>query len=193
MLLRRCRDGLLARKLGTTGLRLGPHPHLGGLTSLRIGRNFSAGKGLWLEAIVAFGGEAFSPQLSIGDDCNVSDNVHIACTHRITIGPGLLAGSQVIVSDHSHGRYRGPQQTSPDVPPVLRPLSRDGEVTIGRNVWLGDGVAVLAGARIGDGCIVGANSVVNSLLPPRTLCVGAPARPVRRWDQASGSWLAFHE
>jgi acetyltransferase-like isoleucine patch superfamily enzyme len=185
---RRLRNALLQRRLGTSGLNIGKDHRLVGLAHMRIGRGLTTGSHLWLEAVAQFAGESFSPLLTIGDDCNLSDSVHIACTNRITIGSGLLSGSRVVISDHTHGLYRGPKQTSPNIRPVMRPLSRDGVVVIGNNVWLGDGVAVLAGADIGDGCVVGANSVVNRCLPPRTLCVGAPARPVRQWDEASGTW-----
>ena len=74
------------------------------------------------------------------------------------------------------------------LPFVNRPLSNDGEVVIGNNVWLGDSVAVLDGARIGDGCVIGAHSVVNGPLPANTICVGAPARPIRQWNPARHQW-----
>jgi lipopolysaccharide O-acetyltransferase len=48
---------------------------------------------------------------------------------------------------------------------------------------------VLAGATIGDGAVIGANSVVTGHIPGGTIAVGAPARPVRRWDEASRQWL----
>lgn len=184
----RLRSRTLQQRLHTTGLRIGPHAHIAGLAHMRLGRNIATGSGLWLEAITWFAGEAFSPLLTLGDDCNLSNNVHIACTNRVTIGSGLLSGSNVLISDHGHGLYRGPRQTSPAMRPATRPLSRDGVVVIGNNVWLGDGVIVLAGADIGDGCILGANSLVRHALPPRTLCVGSPAVPIRAWDEASQSW-----
>ncbi len=51
-----------------------------------------------------------------------------------------------------------------------------------RGAMVGIGAIVLSGARIGAGAIVGAGSVVleGTRVPPRTLVVGAPARPVRK-------------
>ena len=51
-----------------------------------------------------------------------------------------------------------------------------------RGAMIGIGAIVLSGCRIGAGAIVGAGSVVleGTKVPPRTLVVGAPARPVRK-------------
>jgi len=188
-LLHRLRDSFTARKLHAPNFRAGRSPRLLGLAHMRIGRNFSAGDHLWLEAVTTYAGQPHFPQLLIGDDANLSDSVHIACLHRIEIGPGLLAGSRILISDHTHGVYTGPTQTPPDTLPAARPLHSAAGITIGRNVWLGDGVCVLAGATIGDGAIIGANSIVRGPIPPATIAVGAPARVVRHWDQALQQWV----
>ncbi len=187
--IRRSRDRLLANRLRTRGLRIGKHPKLEGLAHMHIGENFSAGNGLWLHAVTSFAGHRYEPSLSIGPNCNVSDQVHIACTLSITIAEGMLCGSRVIISDHAHGIYSGPRQSPPTQRPVERPLSSQRTVTIGRNVWIGDGCAIIAGAHIGDGSIIGANSVVTGPIPPNTIATGIPARPLRQWDETTGQWL----
>jgi acetyltransferase-like isoleucine patch superfamily enzyme len=190
---RRVRDSLLAHRLRTSGLRLGRCPMLAGLAHIRLGANFSAGNSLWLEAVTTFAGHDYQPLIVIGDNCGVSDQVHIACTNRVTIGSGLLSGSRVIITDHSHGTYSGTAapHTNPSVPPIQRRLSNYASVTIGSNVWLGDGVAVLSGSDIGDGSIIGANSVVSGSIPAYCIAVGTPARPIRRWDAAIEQWVAW--
>jgi acetyltransferase-like isoleucine patch superfamily enzyme len=187
--LHRTRDRLLARRLRTCGLRIGKHPKLDGLNHIHMGENFSAGNGLWLHAITSFAGHAYHPALDIGPNCNLSDQVHIACTHRVMIAEGFLCGSRVVISDHAHGLYSGSDQSLPGQRPVERRLSNDRTVTIGRNVWIGDGAAILAGADIGDGAIIGANSVVTSSIPANTIAAGIPARPIRRWDEYTGRWI----
>ena len=188
---RRLRDTLLSRQLHAPGLRLGRSPRLLGLRHLHLGRNLHAGNDLWLEAVTRYAGQSFSPLLSLGNDCNLSDHVHIACTNRIVIGDGLLCGSRVLISDHSHGLYsaeEGSHQSPPQTRPADRPLSRRKSIHIGRNIWLGDGVAVLGGADIGDGAIIGANSVVTRSIPPHSIAAGAPARPIRRWNEVTATW-----
>ncbi len=188
---RRLRDGLTARHLASPGFRAGRAPRLLGLNHMEIGPDFRAGDALWLEAVLHYGGERFEPNLAIGPHARLSDNVHIACLNRVTVGAHLLCGSRVLISDHSHGVYDGPGASDPEIPPALRRLHSAAPIRVGDNVWLGDGVAVLAGAIIGDGCVIGANAVVTGVLPPRTIAVGAPARPIRRWDEPTRAWLSF--
>jgi lipopolysaccharide O-acetyltransferase len=171
------------------------------MSHIRLGADFHARDFLWLEAVVSYsegpGGERFDPKLTIGSSARLSDNVHIACLSRVTIGDHLLCGSGILITDHAHGLYgcceAGAEPSDPAIPPVQRPLTSSAPVVIGNNVWLGDGVAVLAGAEIGDGCVIGANSVVTGRIPARTIAVGSPARPVRRWDEAARAWLPSEE
>ena len=163
-----------------------------------MAQDFRAGDGLWLEAVVSYGEGAarrsFEPRLTIGAHARLSDNVHIACLESVTIGDHLLCGSRVLITDHAHGVYGCTEEGSdPAIPPAQRPLHSPGAVRIGANVWLSDGVAVLPGAVIGDGCVIGANSVVRGELPPGVIAVGTPARAVRRWDAGSRCWMALSE
>ncbi len=189
---RRLRDGFTANRLRSPGFRAGRAPRLLGLTHMQIGEDFNAADDLWLEAVFTYAGQSFAPNLTIGPHARLSDSVHIACLHHITLGAHLLCGSHVLITDHLHGRYDSTASASdPTVPPASRPLFSPAPVHIGDNVWLGDGVAVLAGATIGDGCVIGANAVVNSVIPPGTVAVGVPARPVRSWDTVTRTWRAF--
>lgn len=52
-------------------------------------------------------------------------------------------------------------------------------VCIGSDVWIGANVTVRPGVRIGDGAIVGANSVVTGDIPPYAIYAGCPARLIR--------------
>jgi acetyltransferase-like isoleucine patch superfamily enzyme len=192
-LVRQTRNRLLAKKLNTHGLKIGRHPSLAGLAHMRIGKNFSAGDGLWLEAVTSFAGVQYEPLITIGANVNVSQQVHVACTNQVAIGDGVLIGSHVIIIDHSHGIYAGQEQSSPEVTPNTRRLSNSKGIIIQQNVWIGDGVAVLGGADIGEGTIIGANSVVTGKLPAYCIAVGTPARPIRKWDFEKKQWIAWQE
>ena len=60
-----------------------------------------------------------------------------------------------------------------------------GDTVIGNDVWIGQNAVILPGVQIGDGAIIGANSVVGGIVEPYTIVVGNPAKPVRkRFDDA---------
>jgi lipopolysaccharide O-acetyltransferase len=121
----------------------------------------------------------------------VGDSVHIAAVRRVSIGDNVLMGSRILITDHNHGIYRGTFQTDPNVPPQLRTLGEEGVVSIGRNVWLGDGVVVLPNTIIGDGSLVGANSVVSGEIPKHSIAVGAPAKVIRTFDTLTNHWICY--
>jgi len=54
-----------------------------------------------------------------------------------------------------------------------------GDVYIGNDVWIGQDVTVMSGLSIGDGSVVGTGAVVTKSIPPYSIAVGVPARPVK--------------
>ena len=58
-------------------------------------------------------------------------------------------------------------------------LSRSREtIPVGDDVWLGAGAVVVAGVTIGEGAVIGANSVVTRDVPSNEIWAGAPARKI---------------
>ena len=53
------------------------------------------------------------------------------------------------------------------------------ETKIGKNCYLGPNVIIQKGVTIGNACIIGANSFVNSNVRSNTTVVGNPAKPIR--------------
>ena len=164
---------------------------LGGVDCMWIGKNFSAGRGLWLEAVTEYSvaGQNFSPQLIIGDHVSVGEYVHIGCNHRIVIGDDVLMGSKIYITDHNHGVYRGDNADSPAIPPADRRLTEGERVEIGARCWIGEFVTILPGVTIGEGCIIGSHSTVTHDIPANSIAVGSPARVVKVWDETLGQWV----
>ena len=70
------------------------------------------------------------------------------------------------------------------VTPKLEDLPLKGDTVIGNDVWIGENVTFLPGVHVGDGAIVGANSVVGRDIEPYAIAVGNPCRPVKkRFDE----------
>lgn len=126
--------------------------------------------------------------LWIGDDCEFGDMAHIVAHERVEIGDHALLASKVFISDTSHGNYKSGDQSYAEEPPKKRRLVTE-PVKIGRNVWIGENVVVLAGARIGDGCVIGANNVVAGEILPGRMAAGTPARVIKRYDSKAGLWV----
>ena len=61
-------------------------------------------------------------------------------------------------------------------------------VSIGQNVWIGENVCILLGVKIGDGCIIGANTVVNSDVPENCIVAGSPAKVIKKYCYSTGKW-----
>lgn len=66
-----------------------------------------------------------------------------------------------------------------EVPPLSQ-MPMKGDTVVGNDVWIGQNATILAGVHIGDGAIIGCNSVVGSDIPPYTIAAGNPAKPVRK-------------
>lgn len=118
------------------------------------------------------------PRISIGEGCMLRDGIHLTASNCITIGNNLLTGTNVLISDNAHGSCNS---VCLHQHPLERELYSKGAITIGNDVWLGNNVCVLAGVSIGDGAVIGANSVVTKDVPPYSLAVGAPARIITKF------------
>lgn len=121
--------------------------------------------------------------LKFGKNCKLGDQVHITASESVAIGNDCLMASNIYISDTNHGTGT----EAPMTPPDSRPLSSR-PVSIGDCVWVGEAVAILPGSTIGDGCIIGAHSVVKGEIPPYTIAVGAPARPVKKYNFDLNVW-----
>ena len=88
----------------------------------------------------------------------------------IRIGRNTLIGPKVQLLTPHH-----------PLDPDLRATGGDAgkPITIGDNCWLGGGVIVCPGVRIGNGAIIGAGSVVTRDIPADSVAVGNPARVTR--------------
>ena len=108
--------------------------------------------------------------LIVGDDVYMNYGVTVEACHEIRIGNHVLMAPLVsIIDDNRH-------ETEPGA------VLYKGPVVIGNNVWLARSVTVIPGASIGDGCVIAANSVVSTEIPPNSFAAGAPARVIRKLE-----------
>ena len=151
------------------------------------GKNSISGcKGLTTGRFCRFDLKGNKKTLFVGENCEFGDMTHIVAYEKVEIGNNVLIASKCFISDTSHGSYSGSQHDSPETIPNKRKLVTS-PVKIGDRVWIGENVVVLAGAEIGDGCIIGANSVITKKIPKNSIVV-SNGKIIKQWDEKSRSW-----
>ena len=109
----------------------------------------------------------------IGGGTFFNVGVMVAALELVEIGEHCMFANGCVVTDSNH-RYDDPQRPVP-----WQGFTSKGPTRIGDNVWCGAHVVVTSGVTIGERCVIGANSVVTSDIPPFSIAAGAPARVIR--------------
>lgn len=86
---------------------------------------------------------------------------------QISIGRNCMIGPHCYITDANHGRASGVLVREQKMEPQ--------PVVIEDDVWLGAGVVVLPGVRLGRGCVIGAGAVVTDDVPAGAVFAGVPA------------------
>lgn len=134
------------------------------LFSKRMGRNNQFGpKGRFIR----------TREIYLGDNIYIAPNFHISA-RNLRIGNNVLIGPNLFLECDDHifktvGKTVWSNGGARNI----------GFVTIEDDVWIGGNVTILKNVIIGEGCIIGAASVVTKSLPPYSICIGSPCRPVK--------------
>ncbi len=133
---------------------------------LEIGPGALLEPGVWLTAP----GEA---RIRIGEGTFLNLGVMIAAMELVDIGSHCMFANGCFVTDGNH-RF-----DDPALPVTWQGFTSKGTTRIGDNVWCGANVVVTSGVSIGERCVIGANSVVTTDLPPFSIAAGSPARVLK--------------
>jgi acetyltransferase-like isoleucine patch superfamily enzyme len=106
----------------------------------------------------------------IGRGSRFTYDVLIQCGDRVEIGEQCMFGQASAIFDGNH-RFRDLARPMLEQGYDLRPVTIEDEAVITTK-------CTIIGARVGRRAFIGANSVVTRDIPPYTVAVGAPARPV---------------
>jgi acetyltransferase-like isoleucine patch superfamily enzyme len=128
------------------------------------------------------------PELIIGDDTNIEQNVHIICHHKIHIGSNVsITGNCAIVdTTHPYEDVNNPTKIG------ARILDDDASVEIGNGCFIGFGSTILPNVKIGEYSIIGAGSVVTKDVPSYCVAIGNPAKVVKTYDADKKCWLSIY-
>lgn len=115
-------------------------------------------------------GASFSSKCTIGENSGIGAFAKLGVVH---IGDNVMMGKDciIITSNHNFDRL--------DIPMCDQGSDDDSPVYIGNDVWIGDRVIILPGIRIGNGCIIGAGSVVTHNVSDFDIVAGNPAKVIR--------------
>ncbi len=153
------------------------HPtYIIGHQYISVNGNILALPGLRIECIDYYHGQTFKPNLTIGKGVSFNYRCHISVINEVTIEDHVMFGSNVLVTDSSHGII---DKSILMIPVSERKLFSKGSVRICENVWLGENVCVMPGVTIGRNSIIGAGSIVTKSIPENCLAVGNPAKVIK--------------
>ena len=100
--------------------------------------------------------------IDVGDFVLLCPGVRIDSASLVTIGESsMLAAGAYITDADWHDLYDRTEA-----------IGRTTPVTLGSNVWIGDGATVCKGVSIGDNSIIGAGSVVTQNIPSNVIAAG---------------------
>lgn len=111
-------------------------------------------------------------QLIIGDGSHIANGCVIDVSGNLTIGNNVAIASNCTIYTHNH-KYDVKEVAAWQGGVVVKP------VTIEDGAWIGSGVTILPGVRIGKRAVVAAGAVVTKDILPETIYGGNPAKIIK--------------
>lgn len=109
----------------------------------------------------------------IGRRTSLGSNSSIVSMDGVVLGEAVLTAGNCAISA---GSYRF---DDPAIPIMDQQVFSNGPVSIGAKSWLGTGVVVLDGVKVGEAAVIGASSLVNRDIPDYATAFGVPAKVQR--------------
>ena len=126
--------------------------------------------------------EGNNSHIHIGKNSTFTLRIHINVQEDnmyIRLGEDCMLSNTIIIrTSDSHPIYNSEGIRINPPKPII----------IGNHVWIAPDTKIMKGAEIGDGCIIGSNSMVNGKIPANTMAVGMPAKVIRhdiKWTRES--------
>ena len=153
-------------------IRIGSHVSIGATTFFDT-PYLDIGDGSKINEQVFVGGLQFpDSRFVLGKNCQIMQMSFINPARSIVVGDDTGIGGHCLLFGHTSwlSQFEG------------YPVEFD-TIEIGNSVSLAWRVFILPGTKIGDGAVIGANSLVHRTIPPKCLAVGFPARVVSKYPE----------
>lgn len=119
-------------------------------------------------------------KIHLGHHIRINRGCTFVSYSEISIQDYAIIGEFVSIRDANHGMSRrGPMRFQPHTSKPIR---------IERDVWIGRGTCILPGVIIGEGSVIGANSVVKQSIPPYSVAAGIPAKIMKERGDGGNTW-----
>lgn len=134
--------------------------------------------GLYQRTIIVARGDG---EIQIGDKVGISGSTLYA-RKRIVVGDGTLIGANTKIFDNDFHSLVLEERMADDYSHLTTK-----PVEIGKHVFIGCNCIILKGTKLGDGCVVGAGSVVHGEFEEGTVLAGNPAQVIKRNGRFDGN------
>jgi hypothetical protein len=174
----RAMEGFASRwrniKFRLMGVRLNGYVWMQNISIPRLWSDITLEKGVMLDegVILLCSGLAQKDKLVIRSGTYVNRYCMFDAYEHIEVGQNCMIGPFCYFGDANHGTAAGL--------PVKQQAMEPKPVIIEDEVWIGAGVIVLRGVRIGCGAVIGAGAVVTKDVAANAVVTGVPAREIGR-------------
>lgn len=111
--------------------------------------------------------------MEFGENISIHDFCYLDAVGGLRIGNNVRIAHNCSLITGQH-RYDVPNKT------IYESGYKFSKISLGNDIWIGTGAVILPGAEIGDGVVIGANSVVNNNIESHSVVGGIPARKIKR-------------
>lgn len=139
------------------------------------------GEGSFIQGPIAF---HYGVHTKIGKNFFGNFNLTIQDDAEVTIGDHCNFGPNVTIVTPIHPMRADERREMLNAEGEVKRFCYAKPVHIGNDCWLGACVTVCPGVTIGDGCVIGAGSVVTRDIPPGSFAAGVPCRIIREITEA---------
>ena len=153
------------------GVYIGNYGYLDCLSigGVNLGDGVTIREGCWLQLTSSY--ELPGSNINIGNNTYIGPRMTLGAAAPIVIGARCQFGANVSMAAENH-KFTGEAEI------YGQGVVQKG-ITIGDDVWVGNGAIILDGVTIGNGVVIGAGTVVTKSIPSRSVVVGVPGRVIK--------------
>ena len=139
------------------------------------------GRGSFLQGPITF---HYGVHTKIGDRVFINFNFTVQDDAEVTIGNDCNFGPNVTIVTPVHPMLPDERKAIKRADGEIKRLCYAKPVTIGNDCWFGANVVVCPGVSVGDGCVIGAGSVITKDIPSNCFAAGNPCKVIRVLTEA---------